>query len=494
MAAKVAEYADFLLALAMTNRFVQLNLRRLSCFLLTLVVYSSVAQAQNSFPFVDGLVLRAGVNYGREALYIDPVAHAIYTKSMVTPVDGGTFGTDAAGQEMKWTRLSADAGNRSRMWGGANNYVYFSYESPKAQAAILNIAGNSGVFVNGEPHMGDPYASGWMNIPVKLRQGRNDFFVRGQRIKGGLTFPEKALFLDVRDATVPQIVLGKDASHLKAAIVVINTTGAVLKDLEVSSSMSGKTKRSKLPVVPAYSTRKAFFEFDGSGVQDKGLNDCSLTLQQKGLTLDQQVLQIESVSNGEKYSETFVSSIDGSLQYYAVAPKTGVQEHGSALFFSVHGAGVEAIGQARAYQSKDWGNLVAPTNRRPRGFNWEDWGRLDALEVLALAKKEFKPDPQRVYLTGHSMGGHGTWFLGATYPDKWAAIAPCAGYPTLKSYGSADGIIPDSSSSVMGRLLLRASNQSDVPKLATNYKQLGVYVLHGDADRTVSVNYARQMR
>ena len=107
--------------------------------------------------------------------------------------------------------------------------------------------------------------------------------------------------------------------------------------------------------------------------------------------------------------------------------------------FFLYGAGVEAIGQARAYKSKDWGTLVAATNRRPRGFNWEDWGRLDALEVLKLAKEKFKPDPMHIYLTGHSMGGHGTWFLGATYPDKWAAIAPCSGYASLKDYGSADG-------------------------------------------------------
>jgi hypothetical protein len=92
------------------------------------------------------------------------------------------------------------------------------------------------------------------------------------------------------------------------------------------------------------------------------------------------------------------------------------------------------------------------------------------------------------------MGGHGTWFLGATYPDRWAAIGACSGYPTLKGYGSADGLIPDSSNSPIEQILLRSGNQSDVIKLASNYKPLGVYVLHGDADKVVSVNYARQMR
>ncbi|MBD0297878.1 MAG: alpha/beta hydrolase, partial [Flavisolibacter sp.] len=46
----------------------------------------------------------------------------------------------------------------------------------------------------------------------------------------------------------------------------------------------------------------------------------------------------------------------------------------------------------------------------------------------------------------------------------------------------------------MEQMLLRSGNQSDVIKLATNYKPLGVYVFHGDDDRTVSVNYARQMK
>ena len=105
-----------------------------------------------------------------------------------------------------------------------------------------------------------------------------------------------------------------------------------------------------------------------------------------------------------------------------------------------------------------------------------------------------QPDSQRVYLTGHSMGGHGTWFLGATYPDKWAAIAPCAGYPTLKGYGSADGIVPEQGGNELENLLLRTSNQSDVIAYASNYKPLGVYILHGDADQTVPVEYARQMR
>ena len=36
----------------------------------------------------------------------------------------------------------------------------------------------------------------------------------------------------------------------------------------------------------------------------------------------------------------------------------------------------------------------------------------------------FHGDADRVYLTGLSYGGYGTWHLGAQFPDRFAAIAP----------------------------------------------------------------------
>jgi predicted peptidase len=45
-------------------------------------------------------------------------------------------------------------------------------------------------------------------------------------------------------------------------------------------------------------------------------------------------------------------------------------------------------------------------------------------EVLA----KYKGDPKRVYLTGISLGGFGTWYLAAKHPEKFAAIAPVVGW------------------------------------------------------------------
>ncbi|MEQ8879026.1 MAG: prolyl oligopeptidase family serine peptidase, partial [Cyclobacteriaceae bacterium] len=289
-------------------------------------------------------------------------------------------------------------------------------------------------------------------------------------------------------------VLDETSGLLWGAIVVCNGTSKPLEDLSITTTLEGKKTVTPLPVVPPMTIRKVGFQFDPANVREVKDYEARIVLQQKKNILDETTIKISCVAPSSHQSHTFISSIDGSVQYYGVAPQKENGGEGQALILSVHGAGVEAIGQARAYKPKDWGTLVAPTNRRPRGFNWEDWGMKDALEVLEIAMKKYSPDPNKIYLTGHSMGGHGTWILGATYPDKWAAIAPCAGYPMLAEYGSSDGTIPTEGESEVEQLLLRASNPSNVIALAENYKSHGVYIHHGDADRVVPVTYARQMR
>ena len=50
-----------------------------------------------------------------------------------------------------------------------------------------------------------------------------------------------------------------------------------------------------------------------------------------------------------------------------------------------------------------------------------------ALTALALVRGKFNVDADRIYLMGHSMGGFGTFFLGAKHNSVWAGIAPIAG-------------------------------------------------------------------
>ncbi len=75
-------------------------------------------------------------------------------------------------------------------------------------------------------------------------------------------------------------------------------------------------------------------------------------------------------------------------------------------------------------------------------------GLIDALIA------EHNIDTSRVYLTGLSMGGYGTWYLASRYPDKFAAIAPICGgggwwmtnslknIPAWVFHGDADPVVP----------------------------------------------------
>ena len=62
------------------------------------------------------------------------------------------------------------------------------------------------------------------------------------------------------------------------------------------------------------------------------------------------------------------------------------------------------------------------------------------MNVLAMMRNEFNVDPKRIYLTGHSMGGYGTWTLGAIHADLFAGLAAFAGAPSCYRKGGSGPI------------------------------------------------------
>jgi len=60
----------------------------------------------------------------------------------------------------------------------------------------------------------------------------------------------------------------------------------------------------------------------------------------------------------------------------------------------------------------------------PQGWNEIE---KDLIMILDNTLKNYRADPNRMYLTGLSYGGFGTWYMAIHHPDRWAAVAPICG-------------------------------------------------------------------
>ena len=133
----------------------------------------------------------------------------------------------------------------------------------------------------------------------------------------------------------------------------------------------------------------------------------------------------------------------------------GVGERGSDL------ERVKIHGLAKLAENKDFPFMVV-SPQCPGDVWWNNPVQVEALNALLdELMKTYPVDPDRVYLTGLSMGGFGTWALAAAHPEKFAAIAPICG----------------------------GGNPADAKKLAS----LPIWVFHGDNDTTVPISKSQEM-
>lgn len=118
------------------------------------------------------------------------------------------------------------------------------------------------------------------------------------------------------------------------------------------------------------------------------------------------------------------------------------------LAICMHGGGVgsgEASSAHGAYESalKEMGWLaIYPEVLEKTERGWTDSGTEEfVMELVDRALRTWKIDHDRVYFVGHSMGGYGSWTLGAHHADRVAALAPSAGAPSPLL--GADGLAKD---------------------------------------------------
>lgn len=195
---------------------------------------------------------------------------------------------------------------------------------------------------------------------------------------------------------------------------------------------------------------------------------------------------LPQIGFAEDFAARTHTAADGAtLPYRLFQPKAPAGKVPLVLF--LHGAGER--GSDNAIQLKHGARTFASVEAQekfpcfiavpqcPLEMTWSgiDWrlaeprqaevlpmpGRL-AMEIVEGLLKEFPEiDPDRVYITGISMGGYGTWDLITRYPERFAAAIPIC--------GGGDA-----------RLIARA-------------KAIPVWTFHGDQDKAVKVEQTRQL-
>lgn len=189
---------------------------------------------------------------------------------------------------------------------------------------------------------------------------------------------------------------------------------------------------------------------------------------------------------------------DGSEAKYVVfVPHDHDPAKPTPTILFLHGAGETGIdglrqsevglGKAIRKREKSFPFLVVfPQAQRREGKLLETWypGKPEgdrALAMLATTMKEYNGDPSRLYLTGLSMGGFGTWKMAQAMPKKWAAIAPICGggepgwaaeikaIPCWCFHGEVDASVPAARSRAMIDAVRAAGGQ---PKY-DEYKGVG---------------------
>jgi predicted esterase len=182
------------------------------------------------------------------------------------------------------------------------------------------------------------------------------------------------------------------------------------------------------------------------------------------------------------------STVDGSEQPYALyLPRTFDPPKEYGLLLSLHaeesnhrmnlsqvlgviGRGSMAPEAAGFPALRDRDLIVAcPLARGSMGY--QGIAEQDVYDVLADVERRYPVDPDRVYLTGISMGGGGALWLAATRPDLWAGVAPMCpdsmpgseelaanllNVPVRLFHGELDTVVPVASSRAWQRRLLDA--------------------------------------
>ncbi len=184
----------------------------------------------------------------------------------------------------------------------------------------------------------------------------------------------------------------------------------------------------------------------------------------------------------EKQSaETFEKPVEKpiSLNYLLALPDgydSADKEKKWPLVVFLHGAGergnnldkVKVHGPPKLVEAGKKFPFILISPQCPTG-GW--WTTEPVMELIDEAEKRYNVDTTRIYLTGLSMGGYGTWHFGAKHANRFAAVAPVCGggvpyltrglkqTPVWAFHGGKDSVVPLDESERLVKLLKNQGNK-----------------------------------
>jgi predicted peptidase len=105
-----------------------------------------------------------------------------------------------------------------------------------------------------------------------------------------------------------------------------------------------------------------------------------------------------------------------------------------------------------------------------------------AMAALEQSVNEFHGDRSRIYLTGLSMGGYGTWHLALAHPDTFAALVIVCG-----------GLLPHETTTAVQQSPMTMGTNDPYAFTAHALRNLPIRMFHGDADPVIPVTESRRM-
>ena len=141
------------------------------------------------------------------------------------------------------------------------------------------------------------------------------------------------------------------------------------------------------------------------------------------------------------------SSVDRQLiPFRLFVPNEYDNSQSYPLVIALHGQGgdentlMDSFDGTLKRNARDRGYIIASVNGRGPYGEYRDASAQDVIDVLDLVQRVYPIDETRTYMMGHSMGGEGTVRVGFEYADRFAGLAPIAGYGSVQDLAKAPGM------------------------------------------------------